>query len=239
MRPSLRVARAVAALSGAVALLAYAFAGTSVAEDATVQANGQNQFSPDVVNINPGDTVTWQYVGGFSHTVTSTSGNWSKNTPLGPPSGNIFTSYLFDRPGTYTYVCTEHGEAGMKGSVVVSGTVTPTKSPTKSPTARPTATRSTPAPTRSSSEPPSPTPSASSATPVVPSVSPPSGAPTSDPPQPSIAPSATGTPYLGVGGLTPPPPTGRGKGLPVMLSLLLIVGVGSAEIRALLANAPE
>jgi hypothetical protein len=45
--------------------------------------------------------------------------------------------------------------------------------------------------------------------------------------------------FLGEGGLTPQPPSGRERGLPFMLALLLIGGVGSAELRALLANAPD
>lgn len=245
MRPSLRVARAVASLSGAAALLAYAFAGPSAAEDETVQANNQNQFTPAEVTIDPGDTVTWQYAGGFGHTVTSTSANWTKDTPLGPPAATLQTSYLFDRPGTYTYVCTTHESVGMRGIVVVRGSTASPRPTSPRPTSprptspRPTATRTSAPPSESPSA--SPSPSAASATPpVLPSVSVPPGETTPTPPQPSVVAEPTGTPVnLGSGGLTPPPPTGRAKGLPVMLALLLIGGVGSAEVRALLAHAPD
>ena len=249
MRPSLRVARAVAALAGSAALLAPVLAGTSVAAEQTVQANGQNQFTPADVTVAPGDTVTWQYAGGFGHTVTSTSPNWNKSTPLGPPSATLQTSHLFDRPGTYTYVCTTHESVGMRGTVVVQGPAAPPP-PTSSP--RPTATR--PTATRPPTQPPRPsappsvsaTPSASVSSavpPVVPGASVPPPPTTPGAPLPSVAatptPSASASLWLGAGGLTPPAPTGRGKGLPVMLALLLIGGVGSAEVRALLANAPE
>jgi plastocyanin len=248
VRPSLRVARAVASLSGAAALLAYAFAGTSAAEDQTVQANGQNQFAPADVTIDPGDTVTWQYAGGFGHTVTSTSANWSKDDALGPPSASLQTSYLFDRPGTYTYVCKTHESVGMRGTVTVTGT-TPTRPPTTRPVTRPPttrpATRPPTTPPRSGSPSVTPTPSASSATPPVlpsgsvsPTLTTPPPSPTALPGE-SVGPGESGTPYLGVGGLTPAPPSNRAKGLPVMVALLLIGGVGSAEVRALLANAPE
>lgn len=242
MRPSLRVARAVATLSGAAALLAYAFAGPSAAEDENVQANNNNVFAPAEVTIDPGDTVTWQYAGGFGHTVTSTSANWTKDSPLGPPAATLQTAYLFDRPGTYTYVCTTHESVNMRGVVIVRGAVTSPK-PTPRPTSpRPTSPR--PTVTRTSSPRPSatvsPPPSASTARPpVLPTVSVPPGGTTPPPPQPSVAPEPSGTPFLGAGGLTPPEPTGRAKGLPVMLALLLIGGVGSAEVRALLANAPD
>ena len=244
MRPSLRVARAVVSLSGAAALLAYAFAGTSVAEDQTVQANGQNQFAPADVTVNVGDTVTWRYTGGFGHTVTATSANWNKDTALGLPSGTVQTSQLFDRPGVYTYKCKTHETEGMKGTVTVNGTVSSPHPTTPRPTTpRPTATRTPTRPpvTATPSGSATPTPSASVATPpVVPTGTVPPGSPTPSAPPPVLAtPTASGTPYLGVGGLTAPAPTNRAKGLPVMLALLLVGGIGSAEVRALLANAPE
>jgi plastocyanin len=248
MRPLFRVLRAAAALAGAGALLTLP--GPAHAANATVTANAQNTFSPATVTIDAGDTVTWQYGGGLNHTVTSKSTNWQHNTPLGPPSLTAQTSETFKVPGTYTYVCTTHEAQGMRGTIVVRGT-----SPTKPP--RPTRTR-TPAPppthaTRPPSAPPSsasatPTPSAGSATPVVPDSS---AAPTpslTPPPAPTVAPplgtpgdgqgAVIGTPYLRTDGLTAPPPTGREKGLPVLLALLLVGGVGSAELRALLAVAP-
>ncbi|HEX8002403.1 MAG TPA: plastocyanin/azurin family copper-binding protein [Mycobacteriales bacterium] len=243
MRPAARVVRAAGSLAGAAALLAYAFAGTSAAEDQTVQATGGNVFTPAAVTIDPGDTVTWQYAGGFGHTVTSTSGGWSKDTSLGPPAATFQTSYLFDQPGTYTYVCKTHESVGMKGTVTVRGTVQPTKKPTPTRTStrpQPTRTTSAPATSRPPSTSPtaSPSPSTGSASPVLPSgsVSP---VLTTPPPQPTVAPEPSGTPFLGEGGLIPPPPSGRAKGFPVMLALLLIGGVGSAEVRALLANAPD
>jgi plastocyanin len=241
MRPPLRVARAVAASCGAAALVAYAFSGTSLAEDQTVQANGQNQFAPADVTVDPGDSVTWQYAGGFGHTVTSTSANWSKDVALGPPNGTgtLQTSYLFDRPGKYTYVCKTHESEGMRGTVTVTGTVGPTKPPTPRPTTPRPTTRPTGTPTATQSASGTPSPSVSSATPpVVPSGSVPPGSPTPTAPPPEVAPSESPSAFLGAGGLTAPPPTGRAKGLPVMLALLLVGGVASAEIRALLANAP-
>ena len=241
MRPSLRLARAVVSLTGAAALLAYAFGGTSAAEDQVVQANGQNQFTPADVTVNAGDTVTWQYAGGFGHTVSSTSANWSKDTGLGPPTATLQTSYLFDRPGRYTYVCKTHESEGMRGTVTVAGTVTPTRTPTptRTTTRPPTRPPTSPPSTSSSPAPSSPSASASSATPPVLPTASVSPALTTTPPQPTVLPGESGTPYLGEGGLIPPPPTGRAKGLPVMIALLLIGGVGSAEVRALLANAPD
>jgi plastocyanin len=239
MRPGPRIARAVAALGGAAALLAYAFTGgPATAADVTVTATGSNTFSPQSVTIDPGDTVTWQYGGSFSHTVTSTSANWSKDDPLGPPTTTFSTSYLFDRPGTYTYVCKTHESTGMTGTVVVRGT-TP-KPTTTRPTTKPSPTRTTTSP---AVRPTSAAPSASTSTAVPPilisgSPSPGAPTPTATVPPPSLAPQPTGTPYLGTGGLGTPPATGRAKGLPVMLALLLVMGVGSAEVRAVRLTDP-
>ena len=246
MRPLLRVLRAVAALGGAAALVVPTFTAPAGAADQTVQVGApENRFGPASVTINVGDTVTWEYAGGSNHTVTSTTANWEKDDPVGPPAVlNLSTSYLFDAPGTYRYVCTTHESVGMRGVVVVEGRARPRPTATRTTTSpRPSPTRTTAAPseTPSPTASPSVTPSASigSATPPVQSPSIITANPTSPAPLPSVAPSPRGTTYLGEGGLTPQPATGRGKGLPVMLALLLIGGVGSAEIRALLANAPR
>lgn len=239
VRPGLRLTRALAAIGGSGALFAYALSGAPAgAADQTVQANAQNQFSPSSVTIDAGDTVTWQWAGGFGHTVTSSSANWSKDTTLGPGTspGPLTTSQIFDKAGVYTYVCKTHGSAGMKGTVVVQGATKPkpTKTPPRSPS--PTRTSSSPRPSRSSS---SPEPSTSSATPILPGGTiPPGGSGSPTAPVPSVAPTPTESKFLGEGGLKAPPATGRGKGLPVMLALLLLGGVGSAEIRAYLSEDP-
>ena len=247
MRPALRVLRAAAALGGAAVLVVPAFGPTATAADETVQVGApENRFAPGSVTIRVGDTVTWEYAGGSNHTVTSSTPNWEKDDPVGPPAVlTMSTSYLFDAPGTYRYICKTHAGAGMRGTVIVEGRrrATPTPSPTRSTRPTPTPTRSaTPSPTASASPTATPSatpsPSAGTATPGVITAPPDSPSATTPVPLPSVAPSAAGTPFLGRGGLTPHPATGRGKGLPVMLALLLIGGVGSAELRALLANAP-
>lgn len=240
-----RVLRAVAALGGAAILVVPAFTTPAVAEDETVNVGqgNENVFAPATVRIRPGDTVTWQYAGGSGHTVTSTTANWSKDDPVGPPALlTLSTTYMFDKAGTYRYVCTEHRSVGMKGTVIVEGESRPKPSPTRTTSPRPTATRTTappPSPSASVTGTPSPTPSAGSATPVLPSGSASPSPSGTGVPLPSVAPGETPAPYLGEGGLTPQPATSRGKGLPVMLALLLIGGVGSAELRALLAAGPR
>jgi plastocyanin len=246
VRPAFRVLRAVAALGASAFLVVPALTTPAAAEDQTVMVgqNNENRFTPATVRIKPGDTVTWQYAGGSGHNVTSASANWDKSDPVGPPALlNFTTEATFPRAGTYRYVCTTHEGTGMKGTVVVEGTVKPSPTKTKPTSPRPTTTRSatsSPRPSTSATASPTPEPSSGTASPAIPSgsVAPPSA--TATPPLPSVAPDPE-TPqptFLGSGGLTPQPATGREKGLPVMLALLLIGGVGSAELRALLASAP-
>jgi plastocyanin len=235
VRPALRVARAVLALGGAAALLVPAFSARA-AETAGVQTTADNTFKPATVTINPGDSVLWTNNGGLQHTVTSTSKNWAKDDSI--PIQTTTTSYKFDEPGRYTYHCKTH--ATMKGTVVVRAP-RPTATPT---TPRPTGTRTT-APSSSASPTATrsvtPTPSVSNGTPVIPSGTPPASSSPTAPPLPTVVPTGqqTLTTDLGTGGLTAQPATGRGKGLPVMLALLLVGGVGSAELMALLAYAPD
>ena len=243
MRPVLRVVRAVAAAGAAAWLVVPVFVSSPASaadQTVTVGPGGDNRFDPATVTIDKGDTVTWQWASGARHTVTSTSSNWHKNTSLGPQDLTLTTTYTFTKDGTYTYHCTIH--PAMTGRVIV-GKPAPSPTPTHTPSRTPPPPSSTPPPSSpSQSASPDVTPTGT-ATPVLPSgsVAPPSGGPTTPPPQPTFVTQQPpgGTPFLGTGGLTAQPATGRGKGLPVMVALLLIGGVGSAELRALLANAPQ
>ena len=44
-------------------------AGTAFAETHTVFSNDIS-FSPDAIDVAPGDTIVWQYSSGYPHTVT-------------------------------------------------------------------------------------------------------------------------------------------------------------------------
>lgn len=87
------------------------------ASAATIQFGGVLGFhySPSLVFISPGDTVTWQ--GDFSmHPLVSDEGIW-----VTPTSGSTF-SQTFDKPGAYHFHCFFHGAAGgigMSGTVLV------------------------------------------------------------------------------------------------------------------------
>ncbi|MCQ4079371.1 plastocyanin/azurin family copper-binding protein [Streptomyces sp. RB6PN25] len=63
-------------------------------------------FSPAVLKVKVGTTVTWTNQDGDAHTVTSAgSGGPLKSAPL--TTGATY-SYTFTKPGTYAYFCSIH-----------------------------------------------------------------------------------------------------------------------------------
>ena len=69
-----------------------------------------NMFSPVIMQVNTGDTITWENRDPNTHTITGFDVNRTLN------SGEAF-SYTFNNPGTYDYVCTIH--SGMTGKIIV------------------------------------------------------------------------------------------------------------------------
>ena len=69
-------------------------------------------FTPTLLSIQPGDSVTWMNTDSFVHNV---GGNlWGHYEDLNP--GKSFTA-TFDQPGVYPYACTYH--PGMTGAIIV------------------------------------------------------------------------------------------------------------------------
>lgn len=125
---------------GLLSLLAAA----ALRADKTVEV-GQfgNSFSPSVVDVSPGEMVTWNFHS--SHTTTSDSATGPEVWDSGILSTGTF-SHTFTNPGSYPYYCFLHSEPGgtaMNGVVNVVGsgpTPTPTRTPTRTPTATSTIT---------------------------------------------------------------------------------------------------
>ena len=88
---------------------------------ATVQVGPALAFTPAVLNVSPGTTVTWEWAGTLPHNVAPDVGT----TPT--RSGDVTTApnsfdFTFNTPGTYRYFCEQHGSAGgggMSGTIVV------------------------------------------------------------------------------------------------------------------------
>ena len=70
-------------------------------------------FSPDELDVEAGDTVTWTNTDSVAHTSTSDHPGWDSGTVA--PGGRF--SFEFRSPGTYQYHCAIH--PGMVGTVVV------------------------------------------------------------------------------------------------------------------------
>jgi plastocyanin len=109
--------KAAAALAAALATLGTAGA----AEVFVVVSNTSNVYTPSVVFIQPGDTVTWTFAGGpMPHNVQADDGSFQS-----PVLATPWTfSHVFPSAGNFGYYCVLHGGpggVGMAGMVVVGG----------------------------------------------------------------------------------------------------------------------
>ena len=92
-----------------------------IAPAANITVNTQGMtFNPSSININVGDTVTWNNTGGF-HNVNGTILTYPNNPEgFGNNLGSGWTfTHIFTIPGTYNYQCDPH-LPGMIGVVNVS-----------------------------------------------------------------------------------------------------------------------
>jgi plastocyanin len=72
-------------------------------------------YTPQVVQVPTGTTLTWKNDGSVIHTATAADGSWD----TGDISGGGGTAQVtFDTAGTYTFNCTPH--PWMIGRVIVS-----------------------------------------------------------------------------------------------------------------------
>jgi len=72
------------------------------------------KFAPTAITVAAGSTVTWTNDDNFTHSVRIEGG-----TPMVIKPGEK-TTFMFDTPGTFQYVCSFHPQE-MKGGVVVTG----------------------------------------------------------------------------------------------------------------------
>jgi plastocyanin len=97
------------------ALFALAPASPAMAVDIGVV---DFQFTPQQIQIAPGETVTWDFTSG-GHTTTAVGGQaeyWSSGADT-RPAGTAY-AHRFTRPGRFQYVCLPH-RSFMKGTVTV------------------------------------------------------------------------------------------------------------------------
>jgi plastocyanin len=105
-----------------VAAACCSLAGTARAAEVFVTVSTtSNTYSPQVVFIQPGDTVTWTYAGGpMPHDVHADDNSYFNTLSAAPWT----FSHTFPVATTSRYYCTAHGApggVGMSGVVVVGG----------------------------------------------------------------------------------------------------------------------
>jgi plastocyanin len=79
-----------------------------------------NSFRPQALDVNVGDTVSWENRGNNDHNVLSVeTGTWGVEVTEFAP-GDVYT-HVFTEPGEYAYYCSIHGSehAGMVGTITV------------------------------------------------------------------------------------------------------------------------
>jgi plastocyanin len=88
-------------------------------------------FSPSVLTVKTGTTVTWSNLGPSAHTVVSDSNAFSSQTLAAPGGGGAYGGgdtnggayrFTFMTPGTYAYHCSVHPPSmhpGFTGTITV------------------------------------------------------------------------------------------------------------------------
>jgi pseudoazurin len=105
------------------AVIALAVAGPAAAKDVQVKmlnkGNGRTMvFSPEIVRVNPGDTVTFVATDkGHNAEIISTMLPAGAAPFKGKMNQNL--TVKFTKPGTYGYKCLPHYGMGMVGAVIV------------------------------------------------------------------------------------------------------------------------
>lgn len=77
-------------------------------------------FTPSDIEVEVGDTVTWENNSSVAHTVTSGSdGQHDGEFDSGNMAPGEEFSFQFNEVGTYNYYCIPHLSSGMTGTVTV------------------------------------------------------------------------------------------------------------------------
>ncbi|HYH51005.1 MAG TPA: plastocyanin/azurin family copper-binding protein [Acidimicrobiia bacterium] len=117
------------------------------AADSTVMMGSSNdplKFLPPEITVPVGGTVEWRNDTDFQHDVVADDGSFESKLLN---KGEKY-EFRFTKPGEFTYICTPHESAGMKGVVKVTGGAAP--APTPAPTSAPAPAPNTPAPASAS-----------------------------------------------------------------------------------------
>ena len=91
-------------------------------QQVTIRATNMFRFGPSTITAHSGTLkVTLLDTGGYPHNLSVASLHITSDTVTGGFGQNRTTFTLrFPHPGTYTFECTFHSSAGMRGKFVVS-----------------------------------------------------------------------------------------------------------------------
>lgn len=81
-----------------------------------VDEQGVFVFDPPAVTVDAGTTVTWEWSGDDSHSVTHEDEEFDSEILSG--DGETW-EHTFDEPGLYLYYCIPHRALGQKGAIIV------------------------------------------------------------------------------------------------------------------------
>jgi plastocyanin len=93
----------------------------TIKEGASKQSNLLEPFSPAIINVHVGDTVTWVNEDSVNHSINSIAFNSGQMSPKGSESGNPSSSssfqHTFQKPGVFLYFSKNYSH--MAGVVYV------------------------------------------------------------------------------------------------------------------------
>jgi plastocyanin len=107
------IRRRAAIVAVATMMLAAVPLNIAEAQDANTIVMKNFDFSPMMLTVKAGTTVTWKNLDGEPHTVVSPDGVFRSHAL---DQGDTFT-FKFDTPGTYKYICSIHPK--MMAAIVV------------------------------------------------------------------------------------------------------------------------
>ena len=103
---------ALAAMMLLTGVSATAVSGAMAQEPNTIVMKNFD-FSPMMLTVKAGTTVTWKNLDGEPHTVVSPDGVFRSHAL---DQGDAFT-FKFDKPGTFKYICSIHPK--MRAAIIV------------------------------------------------------------------------------------------------------------------------
>jgi plastocyanin len=105
-----------------LAVLSFIASANAIAETYIVEAHNMT-FVPDVITVQPGDVIRWEYVTGYPHDVTSGTkcshdGYLFLDIPTSP-GGSVEWIVPKEAPSEIPYFCELHCGGGMTGTINV------------------------------------------------------------------------------------------------------------------------